>query len=148
MTGCLREDPVAHSYSLIGAMAAAGDELKSKTKVKTDVDKGDTKVTATTKTSADDGAVATAGSMTTFSIRPSDDVTLSQHVGHRVQLSAIMVEPGHKDADVKIEDKTKVDPEHGDDATARSKTKVEVPRSALGEYTVVSVKPLGTTCAY
>jgi len=66
----------------------------------------------------------------------------------RVQLSAVMVEPGHKDADVKIEDKTKVDPEHGDDATARSKTKTEVPRSAFAEYTVVSVKPLGTTCAY
>jgi hypothetical protein len=148
MTGCLREDPLTHSYTLIGTMASAGDELKSKTKVKTDIDKDDTKVKATTKTSADDGAVATAGSMTTFNIRPSDEVTLSQHVGHRVQISAVMVDPGHKDADVKIEDKTKIDPEHGDDATARGKAKVEVPRSAFGEYTVVSVKSLGTTCAY
>jgi hypothetical protein len=148
MTGCLRQDPLTNTYTLVGTMAATGDELKTKSKVKTDVDDDDTKVKATTKTKADDnGAVATAGSMTTFSLLPGD-VSLSPHVGHQVQVSAIMVEPGHGDADVKIKEKTKVDPEHADDSTARSKTKVELPKSPLGQYTVVSVNPLsGGNCS-
>ena len=73
-------------------------------------------------------------------------VNLSPYVGQQVQISAATVKPGHHDADVKIEDKTTVDPEHGRDTTSRSKTKIEVPRTAYGQYTVVSVKPLGSTC--
>ena len=148
MTGCLREDPITHSFTLTGTMAAAGDELKSKSKVKTDVDKDETKTRSTSSTKAGDGAVATTGAVTTYSLRPADDVLLSEQVGHQVQVSAMMVEPGHGDADIKIKDKTKVDPEHGDDATTRSKTKLELPRSAQGQYTVVSVRPLGNCSTY
>ena len=147
MTGCLRQDTFSNTYTLVGTMASSsGDDLKTKTKVKTDVDKNDTKVKATTKTSTDDGAVATSGSSARFTLLPGE-VTLSPHVGHMVQLSAIMVEPGHGDADVKIKEKTTVDPEHGDDSTSRSKTKVELPKSPYGQYTVVAVNPISGNCA-
>jgi hypothetical protein len=143
MTGCLRQN-TSNSYTLIGTMAAQGDDLKTKTKVKTDVDKDDTKVKVTTKT--DNGAVATSGSSAMFTLFPGD-VALSQHVGHQVQVAAVMVEPGHHDADVKIEQKTKVDPEHGDDSTLRTKTKLEVEKAPYGQYTVVSVTPMAGTCS-
>jgi hypothetical protein len=74
-------------------------------------------------------------------------VNLTPHVGKQVQVVAAAVKPGHKDADVTINDKTTVDPENGRDRTERSKTKVEIERGPLGQYTVVSVKPLGGTCA-
>jgi hypothetical protein len=57
------------------------------------------------------------------------------------------VQPGHKDGEVTVRDETKVDPEHGRDHTSSSKTKVEIERGPLGQYTVVSVKPLGGSCA-
>lgn len=46
-----------------------------------------------------------------------------------------------------VRDETKVDPEHGRDHTSRATTKVEIERGPLGQYTVVSVKPLGGSCA-
>ena len=145
MTGCLRQDTLSNTYSLVGTMAASGDEITTRSKVKTDVDKDSTKVKATTKTEADH-VVATSGSMRTFAILPGD-VALSRYVGQRVQLSAIMVEPGHGDADVKIKEKAKVDPKHGDDSTATTKTKIELPKSPYGQYTVVSASPMSGTCS-
>jgi len=145
MTGCLRQD--AGAYALVGTIGAAGHDLKTETKVKSDVDRHGTKVRATTNAKADhDGSVATTGVMSTYALVPGNGVNLSPYVGQQVQISAATVKPGHHDADVKIEDKTTVDPEHGRDTTSRSKTKIEVPRTAYGQYTVVSVKPLGSTC--
>ena len=145
MTGCLRQD--VGGYALVGTIGAAGHDLKTETKVKSDVDRHGTKVRATTNAKADhDGSVATTGVMSTYALVPGNGVNLSPYVGQQVQISAATVKPGHHDADVKIEDKTTVDPEHGRDTTSRSKTKIEVPRTAYGQYTVVSVKPLGSTC--
>ena len=143
MTGCLQQDVTTGSYTLVGSMAAAGDELTTKSKTKTDVDRDSTTVKNKTTTSADNGAVATSGSMASYAIIPGDRVDLSSHVGQQVQLSAIVVERGHGDADVTIKDKTTVDPEHADDSTSRSKTKLELPKSPLGSYSVVSLKALG-----
>jgi hypothetical protein len=147
MTGCLRQNAVTNGYMLEGTMAAAGKDLTTNSKVKTDVDKDKTTVKGKTETKADGGAVATSGVNSTYALLPGNVADLSSHVGEQVRVSAIIVKPGHGDADVKIDEKTKVDPEHGDDSTSRSKTKVELPRSHVGQYTVVSVTPLGTSCA-
>ena len=145
MTGCLRQD--VGGYRLVGTVGSAGHELKTESKVKRDVDRHGTKVRATTNTKADhDGSVATTGVMSTYALVPGNGVNLSPYVGQQVQISAATVKPGHHDAEVKIEDKTTVDPEHGRETTSRSKTKIEVPRTAYGQYTVVSVTPLGGTC--
>jgi hypothetical protein len=146
MTGCLRRDAVTSNYMLDGTAAAAGKELKTTSKVKTDVDRKSTTIKGETRTTADGRAVATGGVGSTYTLVPGTNVDLASHVGQQVQISAMMVKPGHGDAEVKIDQKTKVDPAHAPDSTSRSKTKVEVPRSAVGQYTVVSITPLGTTC--
>lgn len=147
MTGCLRQDPLSGTYTLVGDLAAKGDDLKTTSKTRTDVNKDDVTVKSKTKTSADGGAVATGGALSTYVIEPANDVDLAGNVGHQVRLSAIMVEKGHGDADVKIKDKTTVDPDHGSDTTSRSKAKIEVPRSSHGSYSVVSITPLYATCS-
>ena len=144
LTGCLQRD-VTGTYTLFGTAVVADDDLTTETKVKTDNDKNKSKTTTTSKTKADD-ARGTAGTLSTFMLIPRDTVSLSQHVGQQVQLSAVVVDPDHKDADVKIEDKTTVDPAHGDDHTKRSTTKVEVDRGTHGQFAVVSAKPLGSPC--
>jgi hypothetical protein len=116
--------------------------------VKTDVDKDKTTVKGKSEAKANDGAVATTGTDTTFVLVPGNGVDLASHVGEQVQISAIMVKPGHGDADVKIKEKTKVDPEDAPDAKSQSKTKLELPRTAAGEYTVMALTPTGRRCAY
>ena len=146
LTGCLSQDKATGNYTLLGRVAGGGEDLTTTTKVKTDVDKDDTKVEATTKSKSDDGAVGTSGTMSTYVVMPKGEVSLSPHVGHQVQLSAVMLKPGEDDADVKIKDKTKVDRDDAPDAKAQSKTKVEVEGVPHGQYAVVAVKPLAGTC--
>jgi hypothetical protein len=146
LTGCLSQDKATGDYTLLGRTVAAGDDLTAKTKVKTDVDKDETKIEATTKTKSDDGAVGTSGTMSTYVVMPKGDVSLSPHVGHQVQLSAVMLKPGEDDADLKIKDKTKVSSDDAPDAKSQSKTKVEIEGIPHGQYAVVAVKPLAGTC--
>src|SRR5262249_31502444 len=108
-------------------------------------DKDKSKVTTESTTKVDDARGA-AGTLATYMLIPRDAGSLSEHVGQQGQVSPIVVDPNHKDAGVKIEDKTPVEPQHRDDRTKRSKTKVELDRGAHGQFTVVSVKALGTLC--
>jgi len=147
MTGCLGQQG-SGVYTLNGTVATSGKEIETNSKVKTDVDKDKTTVRGKTETKANDGAVATAGSASTFLLVPGNNVDLASHVGERVRISAIMVKPGRGDADVKIKDKTKVDSEGAPDAKSQSKTKLELPRSSAGQYTVMSITPTGSRCAY
>lgn len=149
MSGCLRQDIATRTYSLVGSIAAAGENVRTDSKVKVDVDKKDQEKTVTAETRAkgdDKHSGADAEAISTYGLAPGN-VNLTPYVGQRVQIAAAAVKPGHKDADVKIDDKTTVDPEHGRDRTERSKTKVEIERGPIGQYTVVSVKPLGGSCA-
>jgi hypothetical protein len=145
MTGCLRQDPTG-TYLLVGTVNAAGEKLRNEATVKIDRDKDETTVTADTRARADNGDRGAAGVASTYVLSPGN-VNLTLHVGKQVQIAAAAVKPGHKDADVTINDKTTVDPKRGRERTVRSKTTVEVERGPLGQYTVVSVKPLGGTCA-
>jgi hypothetical protein len=148
MVGCLRSDPASNGYSLVGHIAAAGDDLTAKSKVKTDVDKDRTKVEGKSEVKGDKGkAVATAGDIATYALLAAPDVNLVSSVGQQVQISALKVEKGHGDADVKIKDETKVEREDAPDSKSNSKTKLELPRSPNAAYTVVSMKSLGVPCA-
>jgi hypothetical protein len=146
MTGCLRNDPVTNSYTLVGTVSAAGNDLTAKSKVKTDVDKDKTTVQGKTEAKGNK-PVATAGNIATYALLAAPDVNLAPNVGQQVQVSAVQVEKGHGDADVKIKDQTKVERENAPDSKSNSKTKVELPRSSNAAYTVVSVTSLGTPCA-
>jgi hypothetical protein len=146
MMGCLRNDAVTHSYTLVGTVTAAGDDLTAKTTVKTDVDKDKTKVNAKSETKGND-AVATAGAVSTYFLLAAPAVNLAPHVGQQVRISALQVEKGHGDADVKVKDQTKVERENAPDSKSTSKTKVELEKSPNAAYTVVTVTPLGMACA-
>jgi hypothetical protein len=148
MVGCLRSDAASNGYSLVGHIAAAGDDVTAKSKVKTDVDKDRTKVEGKSEVKGDQGkAVATAGDIATYALLAAPDVNLASSVGQQVQISALKVEKGHGDADVKIKDETKVEREDAPDSKSNSKTKLEIPRSPNAAYTVVSMKSLGMPCA-
>jgi hypothetical protein len=146
MSGCLRQELATGVYILDGTSAATGKEIETNTRVKTDVDNDKTTVKGKSETKAS-GAVATGGSDSTFLLVPGNGVELAPHVGEQVQISAIMVKAGHGDADVKIKEKTKVDPEDAPDTKSRSKTKLELPRTAAGQYTVLALTPTGRRCA-
>ena len=149
MTGCLRQDAQTRVYMLVGSVDAVGENVTNEAKVSVDRDKDNTKVTAETRAKGDKGDKSdrsAAGVMATYVLLPGN-VNLTPHVGQRVQIAAAAVQPGHKDGEVTVRDETKVDPEHGRDHTSSSKTKVEIERGPLGQYTVVSVKPLGGSCA-
>jgi len=145
MVGCVRHEPVSDSYLLVGTVTAAGDDLTTKTKVKTDVDNDKTKVEAKSETKGND-AVGTAGA-STYLLLATPKVNLAPHVGQQVRIAALQVEKGHGDADVKIKDETKVEREDAPDSKSNSKTKLELPRSPNAAYTVVSMKSLGVPCA-
>lgn len=143
MTGCLRQDASSGAFSLFGKIDATGENLERKSRTKVDVDKDDTTVTTDTRTKGDKG---TSVGVATYILSPGN-VSLTPHVGKEVHVSAAMVEPGHDDADVTIRDKSTVDPEHGKDRSSREKTKVEIEKGAPGQFTVVSVRATGATCA-
>lgn len=146
MTGCLRQDVSTGVYMLAGTVDAAGENLRNEAKVEIDRDKDETTVTADTRAKAENGDKRATGVASTYVLSPGN-VSLAQYVGKRVQIAAAAVKPGHEDADVTIRDKTTVDPEHGRERTERSETKVEIERGPLGQYTVVSAKALGGSCA-
>ena len=149
MTGCLRQEVQTGAYMLVGSVDAIGENVTNEAKVKVDRDKDDQTVTAETRSKGDKGDKrdrAAAGVTSTYVLMPGN-VNLTSYVGQRVQIAAAAVKPGHKDAEVTVQGETKVDPEHGRDQTSREKTKVEIERGPLGQYTVVSVKPLGGSCA-
>ena len=150
MTGCLQQGVTANSYSLIGNMTASGEDLKSKTTVKTDVDKDKTKVETKDTTKIDDANHAPVGTaFTRYELTPKDGVNLAPHVGHQVEITAVMLDPA-KDKDdkakVQIKEKTEIDTEHAPDAKGQSKTKVEVPRGLDARLMALSVKHISPTC--
>jgi hypothetical protein len=144
MTGCLRSDPATNSYMLVGTIGAAGDDITAKSNVKTDVDKDKTRVEGKTEVKGDK-SVTKAG-VATYALLAAPDVNLAPNVGQRVQISAVQVEKGHGNADVKIKDQTKVERENAPDSKSNTKTKLELPRSPNAAYSVVSVTSLGTSC--
>jgi hypothetical protein len=149
MTGCLRQDVSTGTYMLVGTVDAVGERVTNEAKVKIDRDKDKSEVTAETRTRGDKrdkDDKGAAGVASTYVLSPGN-VNLKSYVGQRVQVAAAAVRPGHKDAEVRIDDKTTVDPERGRESSSRSKTKVEIERGPLGQYTAVSVKPLGGACA-
>ena len=54
-----------------------------------------------------------AGTVVLYDLSPRAGVDLATHVGQQVQLTAILLDRGKGDADVKIKEETNVDREHG-----------------------------------
>jgi hypothetical protein len=145
LMGCLRRDAVSGRYTLVGTTAAAGEKVTTRSRVETDVDDDDVEIQARTR-SEGDGAVATSGALMTYILVPRGNVSLVPHVGHQVQVSAVMLEPGEDDAEVKVRERTTVDPDNAPSRTGRSKTEVEVENVRHGQLAVVSIKAMTQPC--
>jgi hypothetical protein len=139
MKGCLTRD-AAGAFSLKGTIAS-GDEITTTAKTTTEADRDDVSVKSETRTRVDGGAVGTSGTIGTYVVVPRSGVDLMTHIGKSVEVSAVRVEAGRGDAEVSISEKTTVERENKSDASARTKTEVELPRSSAGAYTVMSIKP-------
>ena len=88
-----------------------------------------------TTTRSADGTTSTT---TTYALVPEASVQLEPQIGHKVEVQGVLVEAGHGDATVKS--KTEV---NGKD----TKQKTEIERGPYQQLRVMSVKPLGESCA-
>lgn len=152
MRGCLQQTAAGNGFLLIGAVTASGEDLKQKSKVKTDVDDDKTTVKGKSTTKIDDDkSVATSGSTAAYAVSPRSGVELASHAGEEVEITAVMVDArtkgGDKEADVKIKDQTKIDRDNAPDSKVQSKTKAEVARGPLPQLLASSVKSLGRPCS-
>jgi hypothetical protein len=91
-------------------------------------------VTASTSVPTGTGGTITSTS-TSYVLVPGEQVTLQQHVGHKVQVTGIMIPEGE------TKTKTKIEREHGADTTIKEKTDSNRPH-----LRVLSVKELPEPC--
>ena len=147
MRGCLQQTAAGNGFLLLGGVTAAGDDLKSKSTRKTDVDNGKKTVEDKSETKIDnDHATATSGATTAYAVTARNGVDLASHAGQEVELTAALIEAGKGKADLKIQDDTKVDRKDAPDSKVESKSKAEIARGPLPQLMAVSVKSLGHAC--
>jgi hypothetical protein len=151
MRGCLQQTAAGNGFVLLGGVTAAGDDLTSKSKVKTDVDDDKTTVKGKSATTIDDDqdAVATSGSETTYAVTPRSGIDLASHAGEEVELGAVLIDArkgDDKKADVKVKEDTKIDRDSAPDSKIERESKAEVARGPLPQLMAVSVRPLGRSC--
>ena len=145
-TGCLVPGATAGSFALRGAITARGEEVSSKTQTKTEVDRDESRVRTETRTRPRGSRSRGRGSVLFYNLSPRSGVDLAAHVGHQVQLTAIVLDRGKGDADVKVKEETKVERENGRDGESRTESKITVDRGDGPRLNVISVKPLGQNC--
>ena len=93
-------------------------------------------VPVTTSTSMPTGTGGTVTSTSTsYVLVPGEQVTLQQHVGHKVEVTGIMIPKGE------TKTTTKIEREHGGDSTIKEKTDSDHP-----QMRVISVKELSEPC--
>jgi hypothetical protein len=93
-----------------------------------------TAVRKTTEFSAD----GTTTTTTTYALVPDSTVQLESHLGHKVEVQGVLIPAGHGDASIKT--KTEVNGKE-------EKSKTEIDKTSTAQLRVMSVKPLGETCA-
>ena len=150
LTGCLAQGPNS-VFTLKGTSTVASGDVTTKSKVQTDVDDRGADVKTKSRTEVDhDGDVhaGAPGLVATYELTPQQGVNLASHVGRQVQITAISLDAknGDDDAEVKVEDKTKIELEGAPDSKVRTRTEATLPRGDHARVTVLSVKPLGSAC--
>lgn len=130
----------------VGIAQAGQTESKSKVTVK---DGKDVSVTGCVEpTASGTGFMLThvadkSGAMHNYML-VSDDGDLSKHVGHRMQLDGKVTDKG--DGKVKVETKTKMKVEHGDDKETHSKSEMKGDMDGMRFLGVKSMKMIAAAC--
>jgi hypothetical protein len=112
-TGCVAEGPQTHTFELNKVVP----------------------VGQTTATTTDASGASSTTTATTYALVPSDTAQITEYVGHKVQVTGMMVPKG----DMRARTETKV----GGDTVNKEETKTE---SDLPQFRVISIRNLGEAC--
>ena len=82
----------------------------------------------------------TTTTTTTYALVPGEKVELQPHVGHKVEVTGMMIPAG----DIKTETSTKIERENAPDTTIKEKSKTE---NAMPQFRVLSVKEVAANCS-
>jgi hypothetical protein len=135
--------------------SAIGQDVKTKTKIKGDdaqtvtytgcvADGPQTRtfvlnkvmpVGQKTETTTDASGASSTTTTTTYALVPTDTAQITEYVGHKVQVTGMMVPKG----EMRARTETKVD----GDTVKKEETKTE---SDLPQFRVISIRNLGETC--
>jgi hypothetical protein len=94
-------------------------------------------MTSSTTTVGTSGSTTTTS--TTYALVPDQKIELETHVGHKVEVTGMMIPAG----DSKVTTTTKVDRENAPDSKSKNTVKRE---NAFPEFRVLSVKNLADSC--
>jgi len=144
MRGCLTQRPPSGVFMLSGAITATGNDLKSKTRAKTDVDGNNTTVKEKTETKLDDRDHHPAVPAI-YVLSPRTGVDLSRFVGHEVEIAAVTPSKRDDDAKVKINEETTAHVEDAPDVKTKTETKAELP-AGTSQLIVVSARQISPAC--
>ena len=146
-TGCLVA-AAPGAFALRGAITARGEEVTTKTRTKTEVDRDESRVRTESRTRAEgDHDRVGHADVVVYDLTPRAGVNLATHVGQQVQVTAVMLDRGKGDADVKVKEDTRVENENAPDGRSKTESKIKVERGDGPRLNVISVKPLGQSCS-
>ena len=125
LSGCLGGGPTNFTLSNVVAAAAPNDKKN------------------------DGKAVGTAGLLDSYVLVARDGVALAPHVGHRVELTGVVVPPatkGDDDAKVEVTERTQVQRENAPDSKTETTTKARIARGPEAQFAVASLKMISPVC--
>ena len=136
------------AFALRGAITARGEEVTTKTRTKTEVDRDESRVRTESRTRAEgDHDRVGHADVVVYDLTPRAGVNLATHVGQQVQVTAVMLDRGKGDADVKVKEDTRVENENAPDGRSKTESKITIDRGDGPRLNVISVKPLGQSCS-
>jgi len=91
-----------------------------------------------TKTTEIVGTSGETATVTKYELIPSEQVQMQEHVGHKVEVTGVLVPAGKGDAKIKTETKLPGQEE---------KTEAKIEKGAAPQFRVVSIKHLADSCS-
>lgn len=91
-----------------------------------------------TKTTEIVGTSGETATVTKYELVPSEQVELQEHVGHKVEVTGVLIPAGKGDAKIKTETKL---------PGSEEKTEAKVEKGATPQFRVISIKQLPDSCS-
>ena len=91
----------------------------------------------------------TTGLLDSYALLPRDGVALAPHVGHRVELTGVVIPPatkGDDDAKIEVKEQTQVKRENAPDSKAETTTKARLARGPEAQFAVTALKMVSPVC--
>jgi len=91
-----------------------------------------------TKTTEIVGTSGETATVTKYELVPSEQVELNEHVGHKVEVTGVLVPAGKGEAKIKTESKLPGQEE---------RTEAKIEKGAVPQFRVISIKKLADSCS-